>query len=63
MTYIIYLTARTLTTKLTGQVMMATLTVYNTSERRKELKRKMFGMSDGGDLGQLSILGITLCRS
>jgi hypothetical protein len=63
MTYVIYLTAMTLTTELTGQVMMAILTVYNTSERHTELKRKMFGMSDRGDLGQLAILGITLCRS
>ena len=44
MTYVIYLTAMTLTTELTGQVMMATLTVYNTSERHTELKRKMFSM-------------------
>jgi hypothetical protein len=51
-TYIIYLFPMTLTTELTGHVIMATLTVYNTSERHTELKRKMFGMLDGG-LGQL----------
>ena len=52
-----------ITTRLTRHTVIATLMEYIVSERSAALKRKMFGMSDGGDLGQLSILGITLCRS
>jgi len=34
-------------------VYLATLSEYNTSARHEGLKRKMFGMSDGGDVGRL----------
>ena len=42
-----------ITTRLTRHTVIATLMEYIVSERSAALKRKMFGMSDGGDLGQI----------
>ena len=51
----VYVTQSILTTatKPTRHMRLATLALYIPPERRPELKRKMFGMSDGGNLGQL----------
>jgi hypothetical protein len=40
-----------LTIELTRHTILLTLTGYITSETDAGLKRNMFGMSDGGDLG------------
>jgi hypothetical protein len=47
-----------ITTRLTRHTVIATLMEYIVSERSAALKRKMFGMSDGGELGHLSELVI-----
>ena len=49
--YIIQRPSTTLTITLTGHTLMATLLEYIASERSAALKRKMFGVSDGGELG------------
>ena len=52
--YIIQRPSTALTVTLTGHALMATLLEYIASERSAALKRKMFGVSDGGELGHLS---------
>ena len=51
-----------ITTRLTRHTVIATLMEYIVSERSAALKRKMFGMSDGGELGHLSELVICLIK-
>ena len=51
--YIIQPPSTTLTITLTRHALMATLLEYTASERSAALKRKMFGVSDGGELGHL----------
>jgi hypothetical protein len=42
-----------LTTRLHRNILLTMLLVYVTLKRHEAPKRKLFGMSDGGDLGQL----------
>ena len=49
--YIIHSTPTPLTTEPTRHAISATLIKYVASERSAALKRKMFGVSDGGELG------------
>ena len=51
--YIIQPPCTTLTTTLTRHLFVATLLEYIASEMSAALKRKMFGMSEGGELGHL----------
>jgi len=58
-TYIIQ-TLSTTITRLTRHTVIATLIEYIASERSTALKRKMFGVSDWGELGHLSEL-LVIC--
>ena len=49
--YIIQPPSTTQTITLTRHALIATLLEYIASERSAALKRKMFGVSDGGELG------------
>ena len=52
--YIIQPPSTTLTITLTRHALIATLLEYIASERSAALKRKMFGVSDGGELGHFA---------
>ena len=54
--YIIQRPSTALTVTLTGHALMATLLEYIASERSAALKRKMFGVSDGGELGHFNTI-------
>ena len=53
--YIIQPPSTTLTITLTRHAPIATLLEYIASKRSAALKRKMFGVSDGGELGHLTL--------
>jgi hypothetical protein len=52
-TYIIKLISVLLTTELSSHIFLTTSLEYGTLARHGGLKRKMFGVSGGGDVGQL----------
>ena len=51
--YVINLSSALLTAKLHRHITLAILSEYDLSARHEEPKRKMFGASGGGNVGQL----------